>query len=224
MSNARVPRVGQRMFDNIFGYTYTGLAVNICLIASNVPCAFLLMFARFSSASWPALVAASITVAPSLGGAFVAFHHYGQGNVDPFSSFWRGWVRILTATAPMSVAMVVLTLIVGIDLTGLAHVLIGPLLMPVLLMVLALATITTLVAIALLTVNTDMGTLQALRASLALSVRHPLPGLMSLVAVVGLIAIVLAQPVLGLLLSTSPLIYLVYGNSTYIARQISSEV
>jgi uncharacterized membrane protein YesL len=213
MIRLRIPAVSQRTFDAVFGYVYTGLAVNLGLVVANAPLAAALVLVRDPLASWPFLLLLSPTLAPALAAAFAAFGALADGSTSPFAAFWRGWTRTFRSAGIVGLALATLTIVVALDLVWLAGSAYGALLAPILVMVLVVALATGLTVLVAVAEQVNASLAAVVRASLFLAVRGAPLSALSLAALVTAGAAVLAQPVLGALLAVSPLLYLAYTNT-----------
>ncbi|WP_022882804.1 DUF624 domain-containing protein [Gryllotalpicola ginsengisoli] len=226
MARFQLPAVGQGVFDSVFGYVYTGLAVNLSLVAANFPLAAALVLVRDPLAAWPFLLLLSLTVAPSLAAAFAAFRALADGGTAPFGAFWRGWLRTLRPAFLVGLGVGALALVIGLDLATTAGTPVGALLAPVLLVVLAVvcaaAAITLAVVCERVAEGTDASLGAAAKASVYLAVRHAPLSALTLVVLGAAAAAVLAQPVFGALLAVSPLLYLAWANSRYALLRVRS--
>ncbi|MGR6919851.1 DUF624 domain-containing protein [[Actinomadura] parvosata] len=209
----RIPTISQRTFDAIFGYIYTGLAVNLSLLLANAPLAAALLLTRDPLASWPFLLLLSPTIAPALTAAFASFRTLADGSAAPFAAFWRGWLRTFRPAGIVGGALAALAIVVALDLVWLAGTAYGALLAPILLTVLAAALATGLTVLVGIAERPDANLATVARASLYPAVRNAPLSLLSLAALITAAAAVLAQPVLGALLAVSPLLYLAYANT-----------
>jgi len=222
MPQLKLPSMSSHGFELVFGYLYTGLAVNVSMVIANAPLAAAVLLVRDPASAWPFFLLLSPTLAPSLAGAFGAFeaHAFGDGGgvPAPFAAFWRAWLRSVRPALAVGVALGALLLLVGLDLSGTAGTAAGALVAPVLLLAAALG-----VAVALLVLtglalrpaddaaSLSLGAL--VKASVYLALRRAPISLLSLAAVAGACVFVLAQPVLGAMLGVAPLLFVAFGNS-----------
>jgi uncharacterized membrane protein YesL len=212
MPQLKLPSLGQPGFDLVFGYAYTGLAANLCLAAANAPLAIALVVVRDPGEAWPFFLLLSLTLAPSLAGAFAAFEAANGGGTAPFREFWRGWRRSLRPALAVGLAVGALVLVVGLDLATTAGSPVGALITPVLVLVAALAVAAGVLALTALA--TGPSGLRALaQASVYLAVRRWPLSLLSLAALVCAAVFALAQPTLGVLLGASPLLFVAFSNA-----------
>ncbi|AYG02295.1 hypothetical protein [Gryllotalpicola protaetiae] len=212
MPALKLPTLSQPSFDLVFGYVYTGLAVNLCLAAANAPLAVGLLLVGNPLSAWPFFLLLSLTLAPSAAAAFAAFEAANAGGASPFAAFWRGWRRTAKPAFMVGAALGALVLLVGMDLATTAGTPAGALFAPVLLLAAALGVaVAVLVLTGLATTDVRLGALA--KASVFIALRRAPLSLLSLAAVAGACVFVLAQPVLGALLGAAPLLFIVFSNA-----------
>ena len=211
MPQAKLPTLSRQTFDLIFSYAYTGLAVNLCLGAANLPLLAGIALVPDPAAAWPFFVLVSVTIAPSIVGAFAAFDAANAGETTPFRDFWRAWRGGLKRSAVVGCTLVALELAIGFDLMIVAGSPIGALLTPIVIVVLLLALATSTLVLAAIS-NTDASLARQVRASVFLVIRCWPLSLLTLAALGGTVALVLAQPLLGMLLGVSPLLFIAFSN------------
>ncbi|MCL2516238.1 MAG: hypothetical protein FWD85_03390 [Microbacteriaceae bacterium] len=214
--SVKLPTLSQPGFDLVFGYVYTGLAVNLSMALANLPLAVSLALVRQPGAAWPFFVVLSLTLAPSLVGAFTAFDAMNAGDTRPFRAFWLGWRRGMKRAGLLGLALDGLVLVVGLDLASTAGAPVGAALVPVLVAVVAVAVAVVVLALAGFAaggVGADAPTAALLKASVYLAIRRWPLTLLSLAALTAAVAFVLAQPVLGTLLGVAPLLFVVFSNA-----------
>lgn len=210
--SAKLPTLSQPGFDLVFGYVYTGLAVNLSIAVANLPLTLGLVLVREPAAAWPFFLLLSLTLAPSLVGAFAAFEEFNRGETKPFRAFWRAWRGTWRRASLLGLALGVVVLVVGLDLAMSAGTAFGSLLAPMVALIAALAVaVTTLALVGFAT--QDAAPAALLKASAYLAVRRWPLSLLSLAALGAAIVFVLAQPVLGALLGVAPLLFVVFSNA-----------
>ena len=215
-SHSRFPGLSQPGFDLVFGYVYTGLAVNICMAVANAPLMLALVLVRDPAQAWPFFLLISPTVAPSIAAAFAAFEASNAGGTSPFREFWRGWRRCLRPALVVGLATAALALLVGVDLAATAARPAGALLAPVLLVVLAFAIVSAVLVLTGIATRDAAATVSVralAKASVYLVARRWALGLLTLGTLVGACAFVLAQPVFGPLLGVAPLLFIAFSNA-----------
>ncbi|NNC13889.1 DUF624 domain-containing protein [Planctomonas sp. JC2975] len=202
--------------ETIFGYAYALLMVDVLLVVFNLPLAVMLFVTVDSLASWPFFLLLSLTLAPSLVGAFEVFRSMKtEGRPRPFAAFWQGYRR---RGGPAFIVGLVTAAVVGVvllDGTITAGTVWAPLLGP-LFAVLGIGSVAAaLFALAGLVVFETASLKAVAKAALYLSVRRWYFSAVSLVMVALIAAAVLLQPVLGAALVPGILLYAVFANAQY---------
>lgn len=205
-------------FGSVFGFVYTFLAVNLLLAVANAPLLLVLASSADPLSAWPFLLLLSITLSPSLAGAFAAFAALKVEDgltAKPVAAFLKGYRRHLLRALAVGTAAGGAVAFLVVDLLLLASMPGGAVLVP--LAVLSTAG-TVLMAV---TVLAGMVLLPAARggslfkAGLYLCSRWWYLSLAAL-AVLSIIALaVLTQPVLGVALVPAPLLFIVWSNTAY---------
>jgi hypothetical protein len=220
---AAAPGTRRRIFplrhetmETIFGYAYALLMVNVLLVVFNLPLAAMLFVTVDSLQSWPFFLLLSLTLAPSLVGAFGVFRAMREeGRPRPFAAFWHTYRCRGAAAFVVGLVTALIVALVLLDGTVTAGTVWAPLLGP-LFAVLAVGSIAaTLFTLAGLAVFERASLRAIVKAALYLAVRRWYFSAVSLV-MVGLIgAAVLLQPVLGAALVPGILLYAVFANAQY---------
>lgn len=204
-------------YGSIFGYAYTFLAVNMLLILANAPLAFLLQTIVDVWAVWPLMLAAALTIGPSLMGAFAAFRDLSQAGVTPrpVRAFVNGYRRGFAKSAVVSTATGAVVLLVAVDVVVVAQARQFVVLLPLMGLagVAAVALAVTTLAAAEARPDVRLGTLA--RACLYVCVRRWYLSAVAVVLVGMIAAIVLVQPVLGMALAVAPLLFVVWSNAVF---------
>jgi hypothetical protein len=213
MPQLKLPTLSQPAFDLVFGYVYTGLAVNACMVLANAPLALAVALVRDPGAAWPFLLLLSVTLAPSVAAAFTAFEAANAGGVAPFAAFWRGWRRCLKPALATGLPFGALLLLIGLDLNASAGTAFGALMLPALLLVAALAVSVAVLALAGVA-TTDSSPAALAKESVFIALRRAPLSLLTLAALAGACVFVLAQPVLGALLGAAPLLFIAFSNAS----------
>jgi hypothetical protein len=206
----------QETMETIFGYAYALLMVNVLLVVFNLPLAIMLFVTVDSLQSWPFFLLLSLTLAPSLVGAFGVFHTMREeSRPRPFAAFWQAYRRRGARAFVIGIATALIVAFVLLDGTIAAGTIWAPLLGP-LFAVLAVGSVAVaLFALAGLAVFERASLKAIVKAALYLAVRRWYFSVVSLV-MVGLIgAAVLLQPVLGAALVPGILLYAVFANAQY---------
>lgn len=212
----RLFRLGHETTETIFGYAYALLMVDVLLVLFNLPLAVMLFVTVDSLQSWPFFLLLSLTLAPSLVGAFEVFRAMREdGRQRPFAAFVQGYRRRGGAAFVVGLGTAVMVALALFDGTALAGTVWAPLLGP-LLAVLGIGSVAVaLFALGGLAVFPSASLRAIAKAALYLAVRRWYFSLVGL-AMVGLIgAAVLLQPVLGAALVPGILLYAVFANAQY---------
>lgn len=183
----------------------------------NAPLVFFLYAVVDPVTSWPFFLALSVTVLPSLGGAFAAFDALrGEETVSrPFAAFLSGYRTVFRRAGLAGLAAVVVLAVLAVDLALVAGLSAGAVLIPVLALGIA--------AVLVIAVNVAAGAVllpaarlrDLLKAALYISVRRWYLSLAAL-ALLGIVAgAALMQPVLGIALVPAPLLFIVWSNASY---------
>lgn len=216
-TRARRTGLGFETFASIFAFVYTFLAVNVLLAVTNAPLVFFLYAVVDPVASWPFFLALSLTVLPSLGGAFAAFEALKSEEAvsRPFRMFFSGYRAVFRRAALAGGAAVVVLLVLGLDLMLVAALPAGAVLVPLLTFGIA-AVVIMAVQVTAGAVLLPAARLRALmKAALYISVRRWYLSLAAL-ALLGIVAgAALVQPVLGIALVPAPLLFVVWSNASY---------
>ena len=219
-SRSRLFHVRHETMETIFGYAYALLMVDVLLVVFNLPLAVMLFVTVDPLASWPFFLLLSLTLAPSLAGAFEVFRAMREeGRPAPFPAFLRGYRgRGLPALAAGSAT----ALIVGLalfDATVMSGTVWAPLLGPLLAVLGLGAVATALTTISGLVVFRTASLRAIAKASLYLTVRRWYFSVVALVMVALIGVAVLLQPVLGAALVPGILLYAVFANAQYSLRR-----
>lgn len=220
---ARAPRglarVRHETLDTVFGYVYAILMVDLLLVVANLPLAVVLFAARDALQAWPLVLLLSLTVSPSLAGAFEVYRTLGDGHPQPFAAFWRGYRRRGFAAGLVGLAAAAVVGFVLYDAAVVAGTVWAALLGPTLLIVALLGVAAALTAIAGLTVFATASPRAIVKAALYVAVRRWYVSVLALVLVGLSVLAVLMQPVLGAL-APGLLLYAVFANAHYGFRQV----
>lgn len=208
---------GFETFGSIFAFVYTFLAVNVSLAVMNAPLVFFLYAVIDPLASWPFFLALSLTVLPSIGGAFAAFDALRgeEAASRPFIAFFAGYRAVFSRAALAGATAVVLLLVLCMDLALVTALPVGPVLVPLLVVGIAVvATVAVQVAAGAVVLPAARLT-DLVKAALYISVRRWYLSLAALV-LLGIVAgAALVQPVLGIALVPAPLLFIVWSNASY---------
>lgn len=214
---ARVLRpASQATYEKVFGTVYVGLMVNVLLAVVCSPVLFAMAVVDDLVASWPFFLVLSVICAPALAGAFGCFRRVGEsGGTRVLRPFWTTYRdtarRVLAVWAGGSVLIGMLVL----DALLLAPTAWGAALVPFFATSSAFV-VTVVVGVVVLAVDCpELRLRDAVRASMYLMARRWYLAVVN-VAVLGLAVLaVLREPVLGMLVTCSPLLYVVWANTRY---------
>lgn len=220
---ATMPRGGrprfalaQGTFEAVFGYVYTALAINAALIATNLPLAVALLLVPDPLISWPLFLLLSLTLAPSVAGAFAAMRAMrDDGPPRPLAEFWRGYRWAAWRSLVVGVATAAIVGVTLADLTAFAGTIWAPLLGPTLIVVAATSLAIAVVTLAGFALYPQVSARAIVKASIYLAIKRWYFSVMAL-ALVGLsLAAVLVQPVFGAAFVPSVLLFAVWGNAHF---------
>jgi hypothetical protein len=209
-------RLRNETMETIFGYAYALLMVDLLLVAFNAPLAAALFVTVDPLASWPFFLLLSLTLAPSLAGAFEVFRAMrSEGRARPFAAFWSGYRRRGGAAFVVGAATAVMVGLALFDATVMAGTVWAPLLGP-LLAVLGIGSVVAALFTVVGLVVFPTASLRAIaKAAVYLVVRRWYFSVVALVMVGLIAAAVLLQPVLGAALVPGILLYAVFANAQY---------
>ena len=218
-SRRRILHLRQETIESMFGYAYTILMTDLLLVLANLPLAVLLFVSRDALQAWPTVLLLSLTLAPSLAGAFEVFRRMrGEEPPRPFAAFWHGYRSRGGAAALLGLvtALVIgFVLYDGAILTGTVW---APLLAPTLAVVAAWAMATCTSALAGLVLYPQVSVRAIVKAAVYLSVRRWYFSVFALVLLGISTAAVIVQPVLGALVP-GLLLYVVFANAEFAFRR-----
>lgn len=212
----------QATYEKIFSTVYVGLTVNVFLAAAVSPFLAALAVVREPLAAWPFFAALSCLCAPALVGAFACFARIGEDDTRPvvlrpfWSAFWRSLPRAVGVWAVAAALVSVLAL----DAVVVARTSLGVVLVPFFVVASVLVAMTLLAVLVMLAAEPAARVRSLVRPSLYLVVRKLYLALPGLLAVGLAVAVVLFEPVLGLMLACSPLLYVAWANLRYVIAQL----
>lgn len=209
---------GFEAFGSIFGFVYTFLAVNFLLAAANAPLVFFLSFVRDPVAAWPFFLALAVTIAPSLAGAFTAFHALAEEDgpaVKPVAAFVRGYKDSFRRAAPVGIIAVVLLGFLGMDLAILQSMPAAAVLVPLVVVAAATTVCVAVLVVAGMVVLPQVRLKSLAKAALYISVKRWYLSAAALVLLAIVAAAALVQPVLGTALAPAPLLFVVWSNAAF---------
>jgi uncharacterized membrane protein YesL len=209
------------MIGRIFGVVHAGLMTNALLTAACLPLVVLLATTD-PARSWPLLALLSPLLGPALCGAFAVLSTFGEGDVvRTFLRVWRASARRALAVVGACSALVV---VLAVDCRWAFGRPVGALAIPLLVVAMALAVATTLLALVLLAERPDVRVRDAARISAYLAVRHWFLTLFSFAVIAVFQALLAERPALALGLAATPLLYLVWGGSRFSLNPVLTPV
>lgn len=209
---------GFETFGSVFGFVYTFLAVNFLLAAANAPLLLGLALVADPVAAWPFFLLLSITVAPSLTAAFAAFQSLKEAegpSVRPVAAFLLGYRLSFRRAAPAGLAAVAAASFLGVDLAIVQVMPAAAVLMPLIAVALTAVVCVAVTFLAGMVLLPRARTRAILKASLYLAVQRWYLSLAALVLLGIIGAAVLVQPVIGVALAPSPLLFVVWSNAAF---------
>jgi len=214
-----IPHLRQESMESMFGYAYAILMTDLLLVLANLPLAVLLVVAHDALQAWPTVLLASLTLAPSLAGAFEVFRRMrGDEPARPFAAFWHGYRSRGATAALLGVATALVIGFVLYDGAVFAGTVWAPLLAPTLAVVAAWALVTCTTAVAGLVLYPQVSVRAIVKAAVYLSVRRWYFSLVALVLLGFSAAAGVVQPVLGALVP-GLLLYVVFANAAFAFRR-----
>lgn len=215
----RIRHLRQETMESMFGYAYAILMTDLLLVLANLPLAVLLVVAHDALQAWPTVLLASLTLAPSLAGAFEVFRRMrGDEPARPFAAFWHGYRSRGAAAALLGVATGLVIGFVLYDAAVFAGTVWAPLLAPTLAVVAVWALVTCTTAVAGLVLYPHVSVRAIVKAAVYLSVRRWYFSIAALVLLGTSAAAVVVQPVLGALVP-GLLLYVVFANAAFAFRR-----
>lgn len=200
------------LYSTVFSTVYLVVGVNALLAVACAPFLVLLMTTD-PSLSWPALAAAAVLCAPGIAAAFSVFrsHQDGEGAlVRPFLRALRAtWKKALVIG---SLAIAVAVVAVG-DVFVLAPTEYGMIVVPLLAVLAVLVSATGATALVVVGEAPEARLRDVLRVCAVLSVRGWHLTLVSLAVVLVQAGIVVAAPALGVGITASACLYVVWAGA-----------
>jgi hypothetical protein len=204
----------QATYERVFGTVYVGLMTNVLLAVTCAPLLAALALVRDPLASWPFFGALSLLCAPALAGAFRCFAALGEGSASVASAFWGGYRRAarraLTVWAVAAVAVAVLVL----DAIVVAGTSWGPALVPFFGTAVALV-VAVAVALLVAVAESPRRLRELVLPCLWLVARRWYLAAINVAVLALAVAVVLSQPMIGMLLACAPLLYVVWATTRY---------
>lgn len=212
-------RVAHDTWASILGVLHLGLMVNLLVLVTASPLVVLLITTD-PMHSWPLIAAAAPLAVPALTAAFGTFRAHGEGETQVLRTFLRVWRETLRAALLLGGMVVALAVVLLVDVRVLSDTAASVVIVPVLLLLVALAAITGLLgAVALAEVPTAR-LRDVLRSSLYLGVRRWYFQVLSL-AVLGVqVGVFATMPAVAIGITAAPALYVVWANGRYCLRPV----
>ena len=200
----------------MFGLVYTGLMVNVALVLANLPLAFFVFAVPDPLSSWPFFLLLSLTLAPSVAGAFGCFRAMkDDGPPRPLLAFWRSYRRNVLRSFVVGTVAGAVVAIVLLDLAVLGSNPFAPLIAPTFFVLGLSALAVTIAALAGFALYPQASAWPIVKASVYLAIKRWYFSVMALVLVGLIAAAVLLQPILGAFLAPSLLLFAVWSNAHF---------
>lgn len=207
--------IGADTWETIFGVAYLIFGTNAMVALASLPLSVLLITTD-PSTSWPALAIAAIASAPALTSAFAVFRAFSLARTTTvIRTFWAAWIRHLRRSLVLGALSVSVVTVLTVDVIYLTRLPLGAVLLPLLMVLVALALTTTLLAATASVERPEARLRDVLKAALFLGVRRWYLTAFSFVALGLLAAFFVESPGWALGLATAPLLYLAWANSRH---------
>ncbi len=211
--------VTHETWASVIGMVYLGLIVNLLLLLTCLP--FVVLLATTDpTRSWPLLAAAAAAAAPGATAAFRAFREHDASRLGPARAFVLGlrqtWRRALVIGAVV-VAIVVVALV---DVRLLSATPFAVAVVPLLGVVAVLAIAVGMLSLVALAEAPDARLRDIVKASAYLSMRRWYLTAVSLIGIVAQGAVFTTAPAIGLGVTASAVLYLVWANSRFTLRPV----
>lgn len=212
-------RLSHDTWSTILGVVHLGLMVNLFVLLMAAPLVALLMTTD-PMLSWPLLALAAPLAAPALTGAFTAFRESGRGETQVVRAFLRGWRATWRKGMLIGALATAAVVVLLVDVRAVAELSASVLIVPVLLLLTALAVATGLVALVALAEAPQARVRDILKAALYLSLRRWYLTALSF-AVLGVqFALFTTMPAIGIGLTCAPALYVAWANSRHALRPV----
>jgi|GEM_PF-1994248 len=200
-------------FLSITGLIYVMLMTNFMIALTCLPVWVLAVLVDIR-VSWLWLAITSILAAPALAGAYAVFkeHSLNRGTAAIrtfFRAWWSSWRRI----GPVGLAFQGYFLVVGLDYYAMRLWGYDRYVLPLAVVLVALGTVTAMVAWVGLADRPDLTRRNVLKISLYLAVRKGGWSILTVVVLVVIAMVVWVQLAIGLGVVMAPGLYVVWGNS-----------
>ncbi|WP_375385130.1 DUF624 domain-containing protein [uncultured Microbacterium sp.] len=208
--------VSHETLESTFGLVYAALVVNLALVLANLPLAFFVFAVPNPLSYWPLFLALSLTLAPSITGAFGCFRALRDGApAGPFVTFWRTYRRNFLRSFVIGTAAGSLLAFLLLDVDLVAQFSFGPLIVPTFVMLGLTAVAIVIMALAGFALYEHASWWAITKAAMYLAVKRWYFSAIALVLVGLIAAIVFVQPILGSFLAPSLLLFAVWSNAHF---------
>lgn len=206
------------VYLQVTGMMYVALMTNLLLLVVNLPLVLLVVFTDVRE-TWLIVLGFAPFVAPALVSAFAVFREFAtDGRVTVVRGFVRQWKATWRRSLGVGALVAGGLFVLAADIAFVWGKTVGAVAIPVFVMFIALLVSTSLHVLVAVDLEAEVKGLELWKACLLLTVRHwPLTAL-SLFALGLLLTFAVVSPAWGLGLATSPLLYLVWTNGTYVLR------
>jgi len=204
------------VFGAIFNVIYLVVGVNLLLAVTCAPVWVLALFVPLKN-SWLWLALSGILLAPALAGAYAVFRGYRvDESITIFKTFLTTWATSWPRVWRPGLCLVAGALIVGLDVYVMWRWGMLMAALPVAILLVAVALATACVAWVGFAARPDLGWWDVVKGSAVLAVRQPGWSLLTLIMLGIGAAAAWVQPIIGLGLVVTPVLYVVWSNSRQI--------
>lgn len=211
MSPVRLLRpAAQQTYEKLFGAVYVCLMANVLLTGSCLPVVVALAVVADPVASWPFFVALSGCCAPALAGVFGVF---ADGSSRVWRPFWTAYRRAFRASLTAWYGAALVVVVLAVDARAV------PALLPLFVST-GVLVVTCALAVILVAATRPVPPRGLVRSCLFLTARRWYLALLNAVVLATVVAVVLLQPVAGLLVACAPLLYVVFGNTRAVVARL----
>ncbi|WP_188194481.1 hypothetical protein [Nonomuraea sp. SYSU D8015] len=212
----------QETYEKVFRIVHTGLVTNVLLAVACAPFLAALGVVRNPLASWPFFAALSTLCAPALTGAFRCFAELGEGSGAVLRPFWDGYRGAAGRSMVVWAAGAAAVSVLAVDLAAVSRTGWGPALAP---FFAAAAVLVVAVVVAVMTLLAERrdGSVRLrdlVRPCLYLVARRWYLAAANVVVLGLAVGVILVNPVIGVLIVCSPLLYLVWATTRFILAPV----
>lgn len=214
-------RISHETWSTIIGTVYLGLMTNLLLAVGCLPLIALLLTTD-PTRSWALLAVAAPLCGPAIVAAFATFRAHTDGDASVVWTFVRAWKSSARRSLGVAATVIGFAVVLLVDVRVLADTPVAVVCVPVLLVLLVVASCTGLVALTAVSEDPKLPLKDTLRFSLYLGVWRWYLSLVSLGVLAVQAALFTAKPAIALGLTAAPALYLVWANSRYALRSVPS--